>query len=336
MKWAAVIAAAVAFALGFGLGRSTAPTPESELASVASFRKSLEDPDWLTRSYRFSSFLMGLNPENLPDALEVLEPQLSWLLTDEFRMLMLAWSRFDARGAFEHAQSWPPQIRRNAGGAAMYAWGFRNPMEAVRELEAVENPELQEFWAARLLAGWVHGKYRDSASEYISAMPEGPIRYAYFTTLAWELSKEGSEAVMRWAEDVPDEPATFKQGVFLSATNTLTGIDPAATALWLEKHLDRAYASDPLLVVARGWVTSDPPAAMNWLIGLAAGKQRDAAVETAFRHWLRKAPRQAENWLLSASPARAVDPAVRILVESTRKQNPDASKEWAARLAERS
>jgi len=76
MKWTAVIVVALALALGVWLGRATAPVITSELDSVASFKHSLEDPDWLSRSYRFSGFLMGLNPENLPGALEASEPQL--------------------------------------------------------------------------------------------------------------------------------------------------------------------------------------------------------------------------------------------------------------------
>ncbi len=333
MKWTAVLAVALALALGFWLGRATAPLPESELASVASFRRSLEDPDWLTRSYRFSAFLVGLNPENLPDALEALEPQLPWLLTDEFRVFMLAWSRFDPRGAFEHAQAWPPQIRRNAGATAMYAWGFRNPLEAVRELSTVEDAEMQAFWAARLLAGWAHGEFRDSASDYIAALPESPTRLAYLATLAWEISKEGPEAVMRWAEGVPDNPLRFKQAVFLKATSTLAGIDAPLTARWLRGHLDRDYADDALLVVAGGWATSDPPAAMSWLTGLPTGKKRAAAVKTGFRVWLNRSPEDAERWLRSASPAPAVDPAVRFMLERTRDEKPEVSREWAARLA---
>jgi hypothetical protein len=334
MRWITVIATAVALVLGFGLGRWSAPDPESELASVESFRQSLEDPDWLTRSYRFSSFLVGLNPENLPDALEALEPHLPWLLTDEFRMIMLAWSRFDAPGAFKHAQTWPPPISRNAAAAAMYAWGFRSPLEAARELETVENPELQEFWAARLLAGWVHGKYRDTASKYIAAMPESPSRFAYIGTLAWELSKDGPKTVMRWAEEVPEEPANFKHDVFLNAASTLAGIDPAATAHWLQGHLDHDYVDDALLLASRSWANHEPTAAMDWLIGLAEGEKRDAAVEGAFNLWLKKSPNQAMDWLRSASPARAVDPAVRILVRAMRERNPEVSKEWAARLSE--
>ena len=154
MKRTAVIFVGLALALSFWLGRATAPLPESELASVASFRRSLDDRNWLTRSYRFSSFLVGLNPENLPDALEALEPHLQWLNTDEFRLFMLAWARFDPSGAFDHAQSWPPEVRRKGGAAAMYAWGFYSPLEAVRELKTVENAEFQLFWGGRMLAGW--------------------------------------------------------------------------------------------------------------------------------------------------------------------------------------
>jgi hypothetical protein len=333
MKWTAVIFVALALPLSFWLGRASAPVRESELASVASFRLALEDSDWLTRSHRFSAFLVGLNPENLPDALEALDPHLPWLLTDEFRLFMLAWSRFDPRGAFEHAQSWPPQIRRNAGAAAMYAWGFRNPLEAVRDLSTVENTELQEFWASRLLAGWAHGEYRDSASEYIAKMPDGPTRLKSLGTLAWEISKEGPEAVARWAEGVPDDPPHFKQAVFLTATSTLAGIDAPSTARWLRAHLDRDYADNALLRVARGWATSDAPAAMRWLTGLPAGEQREAAVRAGYSVWFGRSPMDAKTWLRSASPAPAVDPAVRFMVERTRNEKPELSREWAALIA---
>jgi hypothetical protein len=333
MKWTAVIFVALALPLSFWLGRASAPAQESELASVASFRRSLEDPDWLTRSHRFSAFLVGLKPENLPDALEALEPHLPGLLTDEFRMFMLAWSRFDPRGAFEHARAWPPQIRRNAGGAVMYAWGFRNPLEAVRELKNVRNVEMREFWAARMLAGWAHGEFRDSASDYIAKLPKSSARLAFLGTLAWEISKESPEAVMRWAEGVPDNPPRFKQAVFLKAATTLAGIDAALAARWLRDHVDHDYAYDALLVTARSWALSDPRAAMSWLIELPPGKKRAAAVKDGFASWHRHAPNQAERWLRSASPAPAVDSAVRFMVEQARSENPKAARKWAARIA---
>ncbi len=334
MTWKAAMVGAAALALGFWLGRATAPELESELASVDSFRQALEDPDWLTRSYRFSSFLVGLNPENLPDALEVLEPHLRFLLTEEFRVLMLAWARFDAPGAFAQAQSWPPHIRRTAGGAAMYAWGFRNPLEAVRELSRVEDGDLQAFWATRLLAGWAHGDYRDSAAEYIAALPESTTRRRYITALVWEIAKEGPETLMRWAERVPDDSERVKRSVFQEASGTLAGVDPEATALWLQEHAGRDYAIDALVVLARAWAATDPAAAMAWLIALPDdAEQREEAVAAGFRVWFKRAPADAEAWLRSASPAPAVDPAVRFMVEQTRAQAPEAARAWEARIA---
>jgi len=336
MKWAVAIFVALALALSFWLGRANAPALESELASVASFRQALEDPDWLTRSYRFSSFLVGLNPENLPDALEALEPHLRWLLTDEFRIFMLAWSRFDPSGAFEQAQAWPPRVHRIAGGAAMYAWGFRNPLAAVREVNTVEDSDLQAFFSARLLAGWAHGEYRDTASEYIAAMPDNPVRRRYLTTLVWEISKEGPEALMSWAEGVSDDLPRVKKAIFQETAGTLAGVDAPSAARWLQGHLDRDYADDALVVLAAAWATSDAQAAMDWLVGLPTSKQRDAAVKTGFRIWFNRSPGDAERWLLSASPAPAVDSAVRFMVDRTRGEKPDVARKWAARFAGKS
>jgi hypothetical protein len=337
MKWIiTIVVALAAVAASFWLGRSTAPVLESELSSVESFRQALEDPDWLTRSYRFSSYLVGLNPENLPETLDALEPHLPWLLTDEFRIFMLAWARFDPAGAFQHAMSWPPQIRRNAGGAAMYAWGYRDPLQAVREISTIEDKELQAFWSARLLAGWAHSEYRDTASDYISKLPESPTRLAYLGTLAWEISKESPEALMEWADGVPDEPLRFKQGVFMKATSTLAGADAPATARWLEGHLDRDYVDDSLVIVAGSWATSSPVKAMKWLIGLPPGEKRDSAVRAGFRVWFNSSPTGAERWLRANSPAHALNPAVRFMVERNQETRPEISEKWAARIEKKS
>ena len=84
MKSITAIAAVLALAIGFGLGRLTVSHPESasEPPGVDSFRRGLADPDWMTRSYRTSGFLRNLGPEQLPEALAVVEDRLPWLLTD--------------------------------------------------------------------------------------------------------------------------------------------------------------------------------------------------------------------------------------------------------------
>jgi len=333
MKWTGVICVVIALAVGFGLGRATRPQAlEGELGSVDSFQRSLEETDWLTRSYLFSSFLMGLNPDNLPEALEVLEPHLQWLNTDEFRLFMMAWARFDPSGAFEQAQAWPVEVRRKGGAAAMYAWGSYSPLPAVRELAEVEDSELQIFWGGRLLAGWVHGEYRDSANDYIAAFPNGPTQRKYLETLAWEIAKQGPDAVRQWAESVAEDPLEFKKAVFLKAANSLAGVDAPSTARWLEDHIYRDYVDNALISVAGVWALSDGTAAMSWLTRLPADTKRGAAIRACYRVWYNHSPKDAQRWLISASPARAVNPAVRFMVDQTKEEQPQISKEWVARL----
>jgi hypothetical protein len=321
--------ALLALVAGFGLGRLTAPSTNPELSTIASFRRALEDPDWLTRSYRFSGFLQGLSPENLPEALEALVPSLPWLTTDELRVFMLAWARFDAPGALDHALSWPRPFHRNGSGAAIYAWAMRDPAAARWALRSTEDPELEEFMEGRMIAGWTHGVYKQDASEYIASLPAGPRRFGYIGLLAWELSKQGPEAVMRWAEAVPDDLPRYKAAVFLNASSTLAAIDPAGTARWVANHLSRDYTDGVMRVIARSWANSDPTAALGWLIQQPAGERRDGSVSNAFLVWLEASPEDATSWLRGATPERALDSTLRLMVGRTRRDTPEHAIDWA-------
>jgi hypothetical protein len=332
MKPIAAIAAALALAVGFGVGRATAPRREPEPFTLASLQQALEDPDWLLRTYRFSGFAQQLTPENLSDALAILEPKLPWLVTDELRLLMFAWSRFDAPGALQHALAWPPLYRRSGAGAAIYAWAFRDPEAALLALESVEDAELKAFLEKRLIAGWAHGEHRQSASVYLASLPEGPRRFEHIGTLAWELSKQGPDAVTGWAEQVPAVLPRYKAAAFLKAGTTLAALDPPGAARWLSGHVEHAYAHDALRAVARSWVVRDPVAAMDWLTQLPAGEARDTSVSAAFGVWLNRSSADAEQWLRSATPARALDPAVRMLIGRTRQAAPAAAQQWLAAI----
>jgi hypothetical protein len=163
-------------------------------------------------------------------------------------------------------------------------------------------------------------------------MPDSSVRRRYITALVWEISKEGPEALMGWAEGVSDDLPRVKREIFVEATGTLAGIDAPSTARWLRGHLDRDYADDALAILAGVWATSDAPTAMSWLTGLPAGKQRKAAVRAGYRVWFNRSPADAERWLLTNSPAPAVDSAVRFMVERTRGEKPEVARKWATRI----
>ncbi len=297
MRPIAIGVALVSLAAGFGLGRWTAPQRDWELSNLASLRWALEDPDWLTRSYRMSAYLEGLGPENLPEALELLEANLPWLTTDEIRLFMLAWSRFDPAGALERALAWPHPFSRNGAGAALYAWAFRDPQAALSAFQSLEGSLPRDFLEGRLIAGWAHSPRKESASDYIASLPEGTRRLSYLAMLAWELSKQGPDAVVRWAEAVPDSDLQFKTAVFFKAASTLAGIDPPTTAEWLRHHWERPYAEGAARVVARSWAAGDPPAAMAWLATVPDDGSREALLIETGRAWLHRDPAAARAWV---------------------------------------
>ena len=61
----------------------------------------------LARLYLLTRFLRALGPAALPAALAEVEAHRVGITADQVRLFMLAWTRFDAPGAFKAAQNWP-------------------------------------------------------------------------------------------------------------------------------------------------------------------------------------------------------------------------------------
>ena len=328
------IAVVLAVAAGVAVGRLGAGPSVSALAEPSSFRRGLAQADWLDRTHRLSSFLEQLGPGNLDPALAALEPELAWVTTDELRLFMLAWSRFDAPGALAWALALPRPFRRNASGAAIYAWAFRDPDAARAALARVEDPSLREFMEGRMVAGWAHtGRVRE-LTEYLSALPQGPRRFSFVGMIAWELSKQGPDAVIEWAEDAPSAFSRFKQAVFLKASTTLASSDPASAAARLGPFLDRTYATGTLRVLARSWAQRDARATLAWLRELPEDPERNAAVSHAFRVWLSVTPDEAIDWLRREVPDPSLDPAIRVMVARVRTRSPARALQWSLELTD--
>ena len=337
MKATGAVLAAAVLAAGVGLGRLSAPRPERPeqpgAATLDSFRQALEDRDWLTRSYRVSAYLQRLGPDELPEALAALERRRAWLDQEEIRLFMLAWARFDAPAAFERALAWPGRSQRTAAGAAIYAWAFHDPEAALRALDALEDPKLRDFLRTRLVAGWTRGPHRDGAHRYIASLPEGAQRDSFAGMLARELNEEGPEAVMRWAEEVPEIVPSYKQTVFRKACAALAATDPEAAVRWAAAHAGRSYAQGSSAVIAGRWASLDPEAALAWLLELPRDRERDLAIADAFAQWLAFARAPAERWLHAATPADELDEALRVVVRRANHEGkPDGAVEWAKRI----
>ena len=339
MKAAGLALWILTIAASFVLARLTAPGREiADLRSVDSFRAALADRDTLNRSYRLSVFLQDFGPDDVPAVIEILEARSIGVSQEEVRLLMLAWSRFDAPGAFAWASDFPTPWRKLLMSQAMYAWGFRDGRAALRTLEGVEDPELLARLRPAMVEGWLRSDDREGVGEYIASIPEPRRRGRLIFVLAAETMRDGVEAVIRWAEAVPeDAPNDFKQGAFYHASSVVARKDPRRAAEWFELHRTQPYSEGSAAGIALKWVRfHDPPGLFDWLRSLPADGVRDGergtAIADGFRIWLQNVPAEAETWLRAALPDPELDPAIAELVLHLYKSSPGSAVEWALRI----
>ena len=331
----AIFAILVILTLGaaYAAGRHGREAADSDLSRVASFRASLDQSDPLIRSYRFNGFLQTLGPDDLEEALEALEKHEHWLTEDERRNFLLAWASFDARGALDWALSRSGRVKRKAVAAAIYAWAFYDPAAARQALESLGEDDATPALEEEFVSGWMQGEVPAGVGEYIASQPASTARQRYANALASELMREGPEAVIRWVEAIPDDAvANYKSIAFQKAANVLAVVDPVQASRWIEGHLDRDYAVYGPSAIGRRWVSQEPTAALEWLVGLPAGEVKDDAVRTAFRRWLNQDAEQAEAWVLSVSPVEGADWTVRTLIRRDSRQDPGSALAWARRI----
>ncbi len=326
-------------AAAFVLARLTAPGRElADLRSVDSFRAALEERDTVDRAYRLSIFLQEFGPDDVPAALEILEARPIGVSQEEVRLLMLAWSRFDAPGAFSWASDWPTPWRETLMSEAMYAWGFRDGRAAFRALEGVEDSELRARMRPAIVEGWLRSDDREGAGDFIAVMSEPRRRGRLTFVLAAETMRDGVEAVIRWAEAVPEDAANdFKQGAFYHASSVVARKDPRRAAEWFELHRTQPYSEGSVTGIALQWARfHDPPGLFDWLRSLPAEGEREGergdAIAEGFRIWLERVPGEAEAWLRSALPDPELDPAVAELVVYLSRSSPGSAVEWAGRI----
>ena len=331
----AALALALAFALGRLGGRSGGDAPDPR--DVASFRQALAEEDELTRLRRMSAFLEHLSPGNLAEAQAALVEKQSGVGPDEVRIFMLAWARFDAPGAFAWAQAQPAEWRPTLAREAIYAWGLRDPQGALGALEGIEDARMRDRLRSGLVSAWARSPDQAVLLAWLSELPPelGRDRDRYLSRLVAETAKGGPDAVIAWAEAIPDDASgDLKREAFRLAAGAVARADAARAAGWYEAHRDDPDSAGSLEVIARRWVAyHDPPALFEWLDSLAERGPRDAerrrALALGIRLWMEADRDAASAWLRSQTPRPALDPALAVFARETAERDPTDAFEWA-------
>jgi len=343
LKNSHIIITGIAVLAAFSAGRWGAPAKDSRPSEhtlenpVQALETALSERDTLQRVHRLSEALLGLHAEDLPAVATLLEERKRQLSRENVRLIMASWSRFDAREAFEWARGQPGKWGETLASEAIYAWGFRQgaaPLSALEALDDEEDAELRQRLTASALDGWLASGEHEGASEHIAAIEDPRVRRKRGLILASEVAKDGPEALIQWAESIPEDAANgFKTLAFYNAAAIVTRDDPQRAIQLVETHAGQRYFEGALPAVARRWVRyHDPPELFAWLATLPASEERDSAVGDAFRVWHRRQAEIAERWLADSLPARYLDPAIVQIVRASAQQTPQAAVVWAERL----
>jgi hypothetical protein len=258
---------------------------------------------------------------------------------EEVRLLMLAWARFDAPGAFAWAMAWPTPWQQVLRQEAAFAWGRMDGPAAIRAIEALEDEELVAELRPSVMEGWIRGPDQTGVAAHVAAVEDVRRRRRLTFLMAAEMRTHGEEAVQRWVESLPDDlPNDFKMGAFYHATITLARTDPRAAAAWHQRHWDRRYSLGSAPGIARMWTQyHDAPAFLDWVRALPAPDEerredRAKTVEDGFRLWLMRDAAEAEAQLRAALPDPLLDPAIQLMVRRSGDSDPAAAVAWAERI----
>jgi len=328
--------------IGLALACSRGSEPEKPatppVASLETLRAALTERDELERKYLLTSYLRTLDPQDLPAALEEIEKHRVGFDSEEVRLLMFAWCRFDGAGAFATAKNWPSPWRSVLIEEAMHAWAFHDGPAALAELGTITDDELRETLHAAMMSGWVGSRDPLGAAAVAAQVSDFKRRSRLAFRLAGEVKRDGPDALIAFVDGVPeDAPNDFKATLFGHASGMVARIDPQIAAAWFEREIDRPYTAGGLQNIASKWAQfHDPRALIEWVGGLSGERLGDAdraiAVGTAYRIWAADDPDAAADAVDSIQAGPLRDAAIDELARALAEQSPAEALRWSQQI----
>lgn len=332
----------VSLALGVALGAWLAPGSGLGPQGAQDLASALEEENLLLRSGQLAASLEGLAPDTLNDYLAVLHDRRVGVSDEELRVVMLAWARFDAPGAFAWSMAQDSDWSGRLQKAAIYAWAYSDPQAASAALANLPQRGTEKSpLRVELMAGWrVNGDVEGLTAELI-AMAPGRDRENMTTALLAQVGKQGSDAVIAWADAIAlDAEGGYKRVAFNRASGVVARADPEKAARWYEAHRGQEYAEKSLSVIARRSIDHhDPEVLFAWLGALPPlpGNEMDPeqthAIAQAMKWWLRRDPEAAQAWVNSFEQVPAVyDPALASIAQFHLRKDLPFAVQWATRI----
>ena len=221
----------------------------------------------------------------------------------------------------------------------MQLWAAVDPEAALVAAQAMRGhtePEVIRTAEVALVRGWFESGHA-GLEQYIRDLGRSIQRQrALFAYALAILRKQGSEALMRWAESVPEADAVYKLSVYRQVTSALGVFDRDAALRWCDAHCDGPYGSGLRQRIARPWLRDEggvPP--LEWLSREPEGEDKETSLRVIFATWGIIDREAALDWM-AAQTAGEPAPWVRSIFAHYAKllaaDSPAKAIEWAERV----
>jgi len=229
------------------------------------------------------------------------------------------WARFDPEAAFKFAhRRWRMDHPRVVSGIVR-AWARQDPQGAYTFGFGREtlggSPIFRNELVDAVIVGWTESG-KPGVLAFAAAMEDINDRQRALRSVARiYLAREGPEATLEWASQVPGISESVRRNLVQSAVSVSARQDPRLAAQWLDRFDLEGFEEAGLHGrIAVGWVQIEPEAALAWTASLEPGWDRDDAVRRAATQWWDDAPAAAAEWTRSQTPAPWLDSALGVYV----------------------
>jgi len=310
-----------------------ATTPPEIVAALAGF-----DP--YTRTTRLVEVLQQLGPEDASGMEAALVDASLGLSAGEIELLTYFWAQHDPEAASRFATKRLPRgFQVPAMQIALETWARQDLAGAFEFVGVIwlGNHPYRDVAQLALVRGWFESG-EDGLDEYIEGLgPSLEQQRALYARFRRQIRRDGSEAAMEWARDVPEDDVRFKRAVYRQLGSELAMSNPADGVRWCDEVCEGPYGKGVRALVTQRWADRDGLPAMLWAGSAPPGLERNRAVTSALRGWWRRDRASLKAWvegLPEAGVPAWFEPAIEVYAATVATAAPTQAIDWALRIAD--
>ena len=170
--------------------------------------------------------------------------------------------------ALELANEAPLDLRADLLNIAFTRWAQKNPEDAVKALDSIQDDDLRAQAFQSLANGWAANN-PSALADFAASLPDGQDRAYALNKALDNWSLQDPAALAAWLDTVPPG-LEFDQGVaLLLAKSDEANRDSTAAITWVESIGNPDLRFDSLAHVVDQWAQTDPAAAQKYVAGAA-------------------------------------------------------------------